>query len=233
MGQESTFAELRNTGRTILMETESKAFLASAGLPVVRTERAGSRDDALRLAVEIGFPVAMKILSPDIVHKSDCGGVRLNVATLADAGEAYDQMWQSARSHYPHARMEGVSVQKMAAPGQEVIIGVSKDPQFGPLLMFGIGGTLVELLKDVSFRIVPLSSRDAQEMIAEIRAYPLLTGFRGAEPVDLVSLERLLLQVSELAEKHPDVRELDLNPVMAYPDGALVLDARIILEEMV
>jgi acyl-CoA synthetase (NDP forming) len=225
------FVELRDAKRSILTETESKAFLASNGLPVVRTERAGNRDEAARLATEMGFPVALKILSPDIVHKSDCGGVRLNIASPADVEEAYDRIYEAARAYCPDAHIEGVSVQKMAFPGQEVIIGMTKDPQFGSLLMFGTGGTLVELLKDVSFRIVPLSSRDAGEMIAEIKAYPLLTGFRGAKPVDTVSLERLLLQVSELTERYPDIKELDLNPVMAYPEGALILDARIILEE--
>jgi acyl-CoA synthetase (NDP forming) len=119
----------------------------------------------------------------------------------------------------------------MAPPGVEVIIGMSKDPQFGPLLMFGIGGTTVELLRDVSFRIVPLLRRDAHEMITEIRAFPLLSGFRGTEPVDVAFLENLLLRVSELVENHPEIRELDLNPVMAYPDGALIVDARVILEE--
>jgi acyl-CoA synthetase (NDP forming) len=225
-----TFAEPRDAGRATLTETESKAFLSAAELPVVRTRFAGSREEALRVAVEIGFPLAMKILSPDIIHKSDGGGVRLNIATAVEAADAYDHILQKARSHHPEAHIEGVSVQRMAPLGQEVIIGMAKDAQFGPLLMFGAGGTLVELLKDVSFRIVPLSPRDAREMIAEIKSYPLLTGFRGTEPADLASLEKLLVQVSKLVEDHPEIKELDLNPVIAHREGVLIVDARIVLE---
>jgi acyl-CoA synthetase (NDP forming) len=231
MGADLTMGELRDEGRTILTEKESKAFLAAEGLPVVRTGHARSRDEALRIASEIGFPTAMKILSREIIHKSDCGGVLLNLKSEPEVEEAYEKILQNARSHHPDASIEGVSVQRMAPPGVEVIIGRSKDPQFGPLLMFGIGGTTVELLRDVSFRIVPLLRRDAHEMITEIRAFPLLSGFRGTEPVDVAFLENLLLRVSELVENHPEIRELDLNPVMAYPDGALIVDARVILEE--
>ncbi len=225
----STIAASAEQGRSILTEVESKAFLSQTGLPVVKTGRAAGKDEALRLALEIGFPVAMKVLSPDIVHKSDCGGVILNVRTAAETEEAYAKIVQNAKRRYPDARIEGVSVQAMAPPGQEVIIGVSKDPQFGPLLMFGVGGTMVELYKDVSFRIVPLTPGDASEMMTEIRAYPLLSGFRGAEPVDLAFLRNLLLQISELAERHPEIKELDLNPVIAYRNGALIVDARILL----
>jgi acyl-CoA synthetase (NDP forming) len=124
----------------------------------------------------------------------------------------------------------GVSVQRMARPGVEVIIGMSKDTQFGPVLMFGLGGILVEILKDVSFRVVPLTRRDAREMIREIKGYPLLEGYRGREPVDVSNLEELLLKVSTFVEQNPGVRELDLNPVFAYSDGAVAVDARIVME---
>ena len=136
----------------------------------------------------------------------------------------------SVRQKQPSARLLGVSVQKMARPGVEVIIGMSKDPQFGPVLMFGLGGILEEVLKDVAFRIVPLSRRDASEMIREIKGFPILKGYRGLDPVDIAVLEDLLLKVSVLVEKNPDIAELDLNPIFAYKDGAVAVDARVVLE---
>jgi acetate---CoA ligase (ADP-forming) subunit beta len=230
MNSNPILAQLREEGRTVLTEVESKQFLRATGLPVVSTGEAATKETAVLLAAEIGFPVAMKILSPDITHKSDAGGVRLNLDGAAEVEAAFDEIMANARKHYPVAPIQGVSVQKMAAPGVEVIIGMSKDPQFGPLLMFGLGGIMVELLKDVAFRIVPLSPRDAREMIGEVKGYSLLAGFRGAEPVDILFLERLLLQVSDLVESHPEIKELDLNPVIAYKDGALVVDSRVILD---
>ncbi|MDO8688015.1 MAG: acetate--CoA ligase family protein, partial [Dehalococcoidales bacterium] len=145
--------------------------------------------------------------------------------------KAYDDILGAIKQAYPAARLQGVSVQKMARPGVEVIIGMSKDPQFGPVLMFGLGGILVEILKDVSFRIVPLTPRDAREMIREIKGYPLLEGYRGQPPVDILNLEKLILKVSNFVEQHPEVKELDLNPIFAYSDGAVAVDARVILED--
>ena len=139
--------------------------------------------------------------------------------------------WATISRNHPQAMIEGVSVQKMARPGVEVIIGMSKDAQFGPVLMFGLGGVLVEILKDVSFRIVPLAKRDAREMIKEIKGYPLLEGYRGQEPVDVANLEELIFMVSSFVEQNPEVAELDLNPIFAYSDGAVAVDARVILGE--
>ncbi len=198
---------------------------------MVEGRLASSREEAVRRAQEIELPVVLKIASPDIVHKSDCGGVRLGLLSPAEVAEAYDQIVLAAKRSHPEARIQGVSVQKMAPSGQEIIIGMSKDPQFGPLLMFGIGGVMVEIMGDVSFRFAPLTPNDAREMIREIKGYPLLTGFRGREPVDTHFLERLLLDVSSLVESHPEIKELDLNPVIAYRTGALVVDSRIVLEE--
>jgi len=134
------------------------------------------------------------------------------------------------RQKYPEAEIEGVSVQKMANPGTEIIIGMTKDAQFGPVLMFGLGGILVELLKDIAFRIVPLERKDAREMIREIKGYKLLEGFRGREPVDIAALEEMLLKVSQFVDSNPDIKEIDLNPILAYKDGAVAVDARVILE---
>jgi len=221
----------RSEGRVVLTEVESKEFLKSAGISVVDTRLATSREEAISISQQLGFPVVLKIASPDIVHKSDDGGVRLGLNDANQVGEAYDQILGAIRQKHPKARIQGVAVQKMARPGVEVIIGMSKDAQFGPVLMFGLGGILVEVLKDVSFRIVPLSRRDAAEMIREIKGYPILEGYRGQEAVDIAHLEESLLKVSDFVEQNPEIRELDLNPVFAYGDGAIAVDARVILEK--
>ncbi len=171
----------------------------------------------------------MKIVSPDILHKSDVGGVKLGLANATQVGSAYRAMLASIKQKLPQARIEGVTVQKMARPGVEIIIGMSKDAQFGPVIMFGLGGVLVEVLKDVSFRIVPLTKRDAAEMVKEIKGYALLQGYRGQEAVDIPALEKLILQVSDFIEKNPQIEELDLNPLIAYKDSIIAVDARIIL----
>jgi acyl-CoA synthetase (NDP forming) len=221
----------RSEGRTVLTEVESKESLKAAGINVVDTRLAKSKEEAISISRKLGFPVVLKIASPDIVHKSDAGGVKIGLKTASEVGKAYAQILQAIRQNYPQARIQGVAVQKMARPGVEVIIGMSKDAQFGPVLMFGLGGILVEVLKDVSFRIVPLSRRDAAEMIREIKGYPLLEGYRGGEAVDISYLEELLIKVSNFVEKNPEIMELDLNPVFAYSDGAIAVDARVILEE--
>jgi len=221
----------RSEGRVVLTEVESKELLKSAGIDVVDTRLATSKEEAISISQQLGFPVVLKIASPDIVHKSDDGGVKLGLNDANQVGEAYDQILGAIRQKHPKARVQGVAVQKMARPGVEVIIGMSKDAQFGPVLMFGLGGILVEVLKDVSFRIVPLSRRDAAEMLREIKGYPLLEGYRGQEAVDISHLEELLIKVSDFVEKNPEIRELDLNPVFAYSDGAIAVDARVILEE--
>jgi acyl-CoA synthetase (NDP forming) len=224
-------ARARSEGRTVLTEVESKEFLKAAGIGIVDTRLATSREEAISLSRQLGFPVVLKIASPDVVHKSDAGGVRLGLKTASQVGKAYGQILLAIKQKYPEARIQGVSVQKMARPGVEVIIGMSKDAQFGPVLMFGLGGILVEVLKDVSFRIVPLSRRDAAEMIREVKGYPLLEGYRGGEAVDLSYLEELLIKVSNFVEQNPEIMELDLNPVFAYSDGAVAVDARVILEK--
>ncbi len=220
----------RDEGRTLLTEVEAKLLLKDAGINVVETRLARSRDEAVAIARELGYPIVMKIASVDVVHKTDAGGVKLGLKTSIQVGKAYDEIMASVKQKLPEARIQGVSVQKMARPGVEVIIGMSKDAQFGPVLMFGLGGILVEILKDVSFRIVPLAPRDAREMVREIKGFPLLQGYRGQEPVDVANLENMILKVSEFVENHPEIKELDLNPVFAYKDGAVAVDARIILE---
>ncbi len=213
-----------------LTEVESKELLSKAGIPVVETKLARSKKEAISISKEMSFPVVLKINSPDVIHKSDSGGVKLGLANATQVGKAYSEIMSSIKRAYPEAQIEGISVQPMVPPGVEVIVGMSKDPQFGPVIMFGLGGILVEVLKDVSFRIVPLTERDAKEMIREIKGYPILEGYRGQKPASMPALEKLIVKVSQFVEKNIDISELDLNPVFAYPDKAVAVDARIILE---
>ena len=216
--------------RDVLAEVESKELLQKAGIPVVEARLARTKREAVSLSKQMGFPVVLKISSPDVIHKSDAGGVKLGLANATQVGKAYSEIVSSIKQAYPEAEIHGLSVQRMAGPGVEVIIGMSKDPQFGPVLMFGLGGILVEVLKDVSFRIVPVSERDARDMIREIKGYPILEGYRGQKPVSIAALEKLIVRVSQFAENNPHIAELDLNPVFAYPDKAIAVDARVVLE---
>jgi len=220
----------RTERRTVLTEFESKKLLERAGIPVVETRLVRTKQETISVSKGLGFPVVLKIASPDIVHKSDSGGVRLGIANATQASRAYSEIMSSIKQRYPSAIIHGLTVQKMARPGIEVIVGMSKDPQFGPVLMFGLGGILVELLKDVSFRIVPITKRDAAEMIREIKGYPLLKGYRGQEPANIDMLEDLIVRVSRFVEQTPEIKELDLNPIFAYKDRVVAVDARIILE---
>jgi len=220
----------KKEGRTALTEIESKKILTRAGIECTEIKLAKTSKEAITAAKKFGFPVALKIVSPNILHKTDVGGVKLNLNNEEEVGQAFDEIIGAIKKHNPKAKIDGVSVQPMARSGIEVIIGMNKDLQFGPVLMFGLGGILVEVLKDVSFRIVPLTRRDAREMIKEIKGYPILEGYRGHEPANIKMLEDILLKVSEFVENQPEIKELDINPIFAYRDGALALDARIILE---
>jgi acyl-CoA synthetase (NDP forming) len=216
-------------GRTVLTEIESKQVLEEAGVPTTTARLAKTAEEAVNAAKKFGYPAVLKVVSPDVTHKSDVGGVRLGLDSPEAVTAAFAEIVDAVTKHQPDARIEGVAVQKMARPGIEVIVGMSKDPQFGPVLMFGLGGILVEVLKDVAFRIVPLEPRDARQMVREIKGFPVLQGFRGQEPADLEALEQIILKVSAFVEAHPEIEELDLNPVFAYRDGAIAVDARIVV----
>lgn len=228
--REQIIDNVRKEGRTVLTEIESKAVLNAAGIKTVDTRLSASKEEAITLSNQIGFPVVMKIASPDISHKSDAGGVKVGLKNEDEVAAAYDEIFSNIKKNCPGAKIDGVSVQYMARSGIEIIIGMLKDPQFGPVLMFGLGGILVEVLKDVSFRIVPLTRRDAREMIKEIKGYTLLKGYRGHEPADIAYLEDLLLKISDFCEKTPELKELDLNPVFAYKEGGAIVDARMVIE---
>ncbi len=225
----SVIAAARAERRTLLSEVEAKQLLAEAGVSVTETRLAGSVDEAASHAAELGYPVALKIVSDAITHKTDVGGVELGVADESALRSAWDDIHERVASAAPGAELQGLSVQPMAEPGAEVILGITQDQQFGPVLMFGLGGVFVEVLKDVAFRIVPLEPRDAAEMVREIQGFPVLEGFRGSPAANLDAIEAMLLQLSEFAEANPEIAELDLNPVFARSDGAVAVDARILL----
>ena len=219
----------REERRTVLTEIEAKQILSEAGINCTDTRLASTKDEAVAMCEEIGYPAVLKISSVDITHKSDAGGVKVNLPDKAAVEEAYDAIMASCTAKHPDADIEGIAVQGMAKVGTEVIIGMTKDPSFGPVLMFGLGGIFVEVLEDVAFRIVPLEKNDASEMIQEIKGKKLLEGYRGEDPADIPFLEEILLQLSELVDKTKGIAEVDMNPVFAYKKGAVVVDARIIL----
>jgi len=227
----SIIEDAKKQSRDVLTEIEAKQVFQEAGIKTIETRLASTQKEALAICNEIGFPVVLKIASPDITHKSDAGGVKTGLKNGAEVRKAYREIMVSVRQKYPKAKIEGVAVQSMARPGIEIIIGMNKDAQFGPVIMFGLGGIFVEVLKDVSFRLIPILPRDAEQMIKEIKGYALLNGYRGQEPAHIPSLVDILLKVSDLVEKTPGIKEIDLNPVFAYKDSAVAVDARIVLEQ--
>lgn len=227
---DETSARARSEGRLILTEEESKAILQEQGIRVTMPTLASSADEAASAAESIGFPVVMKVSSREITHKSDVGGVKLGIADADAARATYDEIVASAKAAEPNAAIDGVTVQSQAPDGGvEVIVGMTRDQQFGPVLMFGLGGIAVEVLQDVAFRIAPLTKRDAGAIIREIKGYPLLTGHRATQAVDLEALEGVIGTVSAFVSETSGVAEMDLNPVLAYVDGTIAVDARIVL----
>lgn len=212
-----------------LLEPEALAFLADCGIAVMPHVLARSREEAQRAAAEMDGPVALKVVSPHVIHKSDVGGVRLNLRGPDEVGRGYDQLVGDVRRALPEAEIHGALVVPMAPPGPEVIVGMVRDPQFGPTMMFGLGGIFVELFRDVSFRVAPFDREVALDMIRETRAYRVLQGLRGEKPKDIEGLAELLVRVSRLAAQYPQIREIDLNPVRVYEKGYSILDARILL----
>lgn len=223
-------SQVQLEGRKALLETEAKAICMEYNIPVTAFKLATSEKEAGEYAEQLGFPVVLKIVSPQIIHKSDAGGVMVNLKSALEVQEAYRKILKNAQKYNAAARIVGVLVQEMAPQSTEVIVGAVKDAQFGQTLMFGLGGIFVELLKDVTFRIAPITQAEAVEMITGVKAYPLLRGYRNTPPVDIDAVIAILLSVSRLVMDYPEIKELDLNPVMAYEKGAKTVDARIILE---
>ena len=203
MSFETVLAQARAEGRTLLNEVEAKSILKDAGIPVAETTLAATREEAQAQAETAGYPVVLKVVSPDIAHTSDVGGVKLNLKDRDAVGAAFDEILANSKKAVANARIAGVAVQHMAPQGTEVIVGMTTDPQFGPVMMFGLGGIMVEVLKDVSFRLVPLADRDADQMLSEIKGRPVLEGVRGQPAADLKALKNTILKVSEFVEKTP------------------------------
>lgn len=229
MGARELLIKAKEDGRNFLLEHEAKSFIQDYGVPVTRIKLAKSEDEAVEFSRQVGFPVVLKIVSPQVIHKSDVGGVKVNLKNEEEVRRAYREILDNVRRKVPDAKVEGILVQEFAPPGVELIIGLIRDPQFGPTVMFGLGGVFVEVFKDVSFRVAPLSEQDAESMMKEVRAYKLLTGFRGAEPVDLDAVKDALIKVGRIGVENEEIAEMDLNPIIAYPKGIMVVDARIIL----
>jgi acetyl-CoA synthetase (ADP-forming) len=217
-------------GRRNLLETEAKAICTEYGIPITKFKLAKNESEAVKFADAVGYPVVLKIVSPDIIHKSDVGGVLVDLKNARDVENGYTKIIKNVKRHNEKARIVGILVQEMAPPSTEVIVGMTKDQQFGQALMFGLGGIFVEVLKDVTFRIAPITADEAREMINEVKAYPLLKGYRGTPPADIEAISKILLSTSKLVMEHNEIKELDLNPIMVYRKGAKTVDARIILE---
>jgi len=212
-----------------LLETEAKELLKEYKIPVPNFKLIKSENEIIGLAKEINFPIVMKIVSPDIIHKTDAGGVKVGIKDEKEAELAYQEIISKVKKYNKEAKIEGVIVYPMVLQGTEIIIGMMKDPHFGPVVMFGLGGIFVEVLKDISFRILPIEERDAGEMITGIKGYEILKGARGNPPRDIQAIKEVLLKVSKLTTENPEINEIDLNPIFVFEKGLQVVDARMIL----
>src|SRR6201990_1867178 len=215
--------------RTSLTAPEGKLVCDAYGIPVPKEEVAKSANDAVKTATEMGFPVVMKIVSPDILHKTEAGGVVVGVKTAAEAEKAYETILANAKKYKANAKIEGIQVQQMLAGGTEVIIGAITDGSFGKLVAFGLGGVLVEVLKDITFRLAPATKEDALSMLDGIQAHDMLKGVRGGDPVSREALAHVIVKVSQLVSDFPEIVELDLNPVFATKQDAIAADVRIVV----
>lgn len=226
------FSKVREAGRVELGEIEAREVMEAYGMRLPASRLARTPDEAAAFAAEIGFPVVMKISSPDILHKSDVGGVKVGIKDAAEARDSFELIEYRARKYSASARIWGVLVQQMVPKGREVLVGVTRDLQFGPLVAVGMGGIYVEVLKDIAFRLAPISQEEVHEQLRSIRTYPLLRGVRGEPPADIAAVEEAVLRVSQLVTDFPEIVEMDINPLVVHGagQGAIVLDARIILK---
>ncbi|MCL2135205.1 MAG: acetate--CoA ligase family protein [Candidatus Bathyarchaeota archaeon] len=223
-------AQACSENRKALLESEAKLIMKEYGVAVPKFQLVTNEKEAANVAQTIGYPVVAKIVSPEIIHKSDAGGVKVGLKTATDVEAAYKTIMENAKKYDPSAHLLGVLIMEMAPQGIEVIVGAIKDPQFGATIMFGVGGIFVEVLKDVTFKIAPVTFDEAKEMINSLKSVALLKGYRSTPPADIDALAEIIVNVSRLLMEHPEIKELDLNPVIAYAKGANTVDARIILE---
>ena len=225
---------VRAQDRLTIGDSEARQILTAYGLQIPKSEIAATPEEAIDLAREIGFPVVLKIASPDILHKTDVGGVKTDLNNAEDVRDAFELMVYRAQRYLPQAHLWGCLVQEMVpAGGQEVLVGMNRDPQFGPLVTFGLGGIYVETLKDVTFRVAPISVQDAKLMLREIRAHAILDGVRGKPPLDKDAIVDTILRIAQLVQDFPEIVELDINPLMVYPQdqGAIAIDMRLVLSK--
>ena len=223
------FKKALDENRSNLLETESRALLEEYGISLPEAILAHSPEEAIEAAKKMSYPLAMKVVSPDIIHKSDAGGIKLDLKDEKDVEKAFKEILNSAGKVTTKGRVLGTLISPMAAKGQECIIGMVRDSQFGPVIMFGLGGILVEVLKDVSFRVAPLAEEDIDEMIKEIKGYGILTGIRGEKAKDINAIKNILAKLSEIAINHAEIEEIDLNPVIVHEKGVSIVDSRVIL----
>ena len=227
------FASVIRQHRHALIESEAREILRAYGFRLPESRMARTTKEAVKAASEIGYPIVMKIASPDVLHKSDMGGVRVRLEDDAMVEEAFFDITSNIQLRQPQARILGVMVQEMIPQGKEVILGITRDMQFGPMIMFGLGGIYVEVLKDVAFRIAPLSIENADAMIREIQSFPLLRGVRGEAPADIEAIKDALMRLSQMAMDFPEIIEADVNPLLVCAEGrgAVAVDARITIQE--
>jgi acetyl-CoA synthetase (ADP-forming) len=212
-----------------LPQEKTEALLKRFGIPFPKRILARNEEQAVICAKKLGYPVVLKVSSPDIIHKTDAGGIILNLEDEKEVREGFRSIMKNARKYDRKAKINGVDVFEMIPRGTELIVGLKKDPQFGPVIMFGLGGIFVEVLEDVSFRLAPITRKDAREMIREIKGYRILEGIRGEKPANIKAIEDILLRFSELVMKKPDIKELDINPLFAYDNKVVAGDVRIIV----
>ncbi len=215
-----------------LLEPESKELIEIFGIPTTRRTVATSPADAVKAATAIGYPVVLKIVSPDISHKTDVGGVRVGINSDEGVRVVYEEIIENVKTRLPDVRIHGILVEEMAKTSTEVIVGGLRDPQFGPAVMFGLGGIFVEVFKDVSFRIAPIEEHEALDMINEVKGAKILKGFRNTEALDISTLAQTIMHVSDMMVSIEEIKEIDLNPVIVYPQGVKSVDARIIIRRL-
>jgi len=230
MSPKEIFRRVKNSRRNNLTELESREILNYYKIPLVKGEVVKTIKGAKKFIEKIGYPVALKVISRQIIHKSDVGGAILNIDNEKKLFQAYHQIIKNIEKNAPKATIEGFFIQEMISGGQEVIVGGKLDPTFGQTIVFGLGGVFVEVFEDTSFRVVPITKEDALEMIKEIKAYKILKGYRGKPPVNIEALVDILLKTSKMLEENQKIKELDINPILALPDRAVAVDARIIIE---
>ena len=221
--------KVKKEKRRFLLANEGQAVMQAAGISIPRSHVARGLDQAVQYAEEIGYPLVMKIVSKDILHKSDVGGVALNLLNRREVIEAYEAIIHHCRTAFPEAKVDGVEVTEMVHKGTELIVGARIDPSFGPIVMCGLGGIYVEVMKDVAFRALPLSLREVITMIKEIRSYPLLLGVRGEKKKDIDGLVETILKVGEILQKCRSISDIEINPLVVDEEGVTAVDVRIML----